>query len=230
MDRIMERVRFLLHTYPNDAVSIIVEVHIPSSLPGIRPRVGRAEVFRAWPIGKHQYLYKDSLVWAEMAINKAGRVVHLPRQQEAPNVTLTSEMRWHDPPSGAPWGKWKAKVLEQLERDAAGRVGRGPEKDVPATLVGNPQSARSSRKMWNLVQRRNVLLGKYRTMCGPYGTRERPLQHGRPTRSAQKRWREQDALRRQIDDLSRQLHKLGHGDGASTDWESLEREAMRMYR
>lgn len=154
--RIRELASALIQSRPSGSVAVVVEVEIPSRLPGLRSRFAHAEVDRAWPVGR--CTWSGSSLHTSMShatgITRAGEPVMLIAR--APSVRLEPRYKWKHPnhghhiltgyrdhPTEGPWREspWRVQVVRQLVADTE----RGPTSaetaDVaPAAKLGKPLS------------------------------------------------------------------------------------------
>lgn len=203
LDEIQQTAAELIRRWPTKARPVVVEVEVP----GLRSRTGRAEVYRAWPVGEFRYHCKDSNIPYQLGITADGKQVELKDVQ--PSVTLTNKMRWHDPVKSPSDHQWKVRVLSQLQRElealtAEDDAGGGPHAEAPQSrLVGRTLTRSDSLKLSRLVNDLAQTRIRYRNIYDLYGTSTNPKAHGSPSWHVRKRWRELERLQRQNDSLIR---------------------------
>jgi hypothetical protein len=198
----------LIRAFPSEAVSILVTVEIPPRLPGLQRRVGTAEVARAWPVGRYQCLYKDSLISRDLAVTAEGKTFEAGGQSRG-TVALDDRMQWQDPTPQAPWGPWKAEVYLALEREQAARAGLDPQQPESSPQLTGTITGRSSRKAFDLRNKRSALISQHQKYLDLYGTRAQSRMHGPPTSGAKKAWGRLDSAQRKITAINRKIEALG---------------------
>lgn len=207
--RIAELARHLITTRPGDSRPIVVDVEVPQPLG--RSKAGRAEVYRAWPIGRMEFSVpsnKENNEEHEAGVNADGRLVIL--TNATPSVAFSKALRWRDPADwGQPTGRhWRADVLSALEL-AATREATAASAELPmSNLSGRALSPREKRNLSRLQQKAFELTCEWQNSLNLYGTKERPRVQGKPSRQVRRVWREMEKLDRQLAETSAKVRDL----------------------
>jgi hypothetical protein len=122
----------LIGTRASESIAVVVDVQIPSLSPALSPRIGLAEVYRAWPLGEMPDQHGIRSKSGEWAVTATGSVIWCMRLQ--PSVALDKTMRWVDPARQAPTNHDLGLVLRKLEAAATART-------MPATAQSSGKSS-----------------------------------------------------------------------------------------
>ena len=196
----------LIETRRAGTVAIVADVEIPSRIPGVAPKSGAAEIYRAWPVGSFEYYYKDGRMTADWAVTRDGKMVSYTKR--SPSVVLDARMRWRDPAAHSPEiaaHAWPELVLARLQADADAPVeasARGPAATEP--LVGKPLSRRQQFRLAEINGQMSKKASRYQNLVHLYGTPDAPDRHGPPDRHARKAFAEQAQLEREYEALQKE--------------------------
>lgn len=174
----------LVRSRSDSAVQIIEEVQIPRR--GFRsPSTGLAAVELAWPIGELRFTS------GQAAVRTSGEVFLV--DERRPSVELTRSMRWNEP---------AVRTVYLTEQDHAEQVLRALRaalaQDAHVAAPRPPVAGRPlTRKDWSRIndaRSRIRAIDSYRQDHVPlYGTLQKPLVHGRPTRRIRRIWQQLEA-------------------------------------
>jgi hypothetical protein len=101
---------------PGDTQAVVTDVEFPEASGG--HKVGRAEVYRAWPVGRLRFWGQENSYEADAGVKANGNLVVL--RHDHPTVALSRSLRWRDPAGNLrpATENWRAQVLAKLEADS----------------------------------------------------------------------------------------------------------------
>lgn len=207
--RIRDLAAALIDSRPSGSRPVVVEVRIPSRLPGRNPGWGRAEIDRAWPVGDFEWGWKDASSSYPTGITRTGALFIL--TDKTPSVTLNQKHHWDDPNQGyriAGSNGWRVRMLRELlavtedvplVEEVASPHDRAPK--------DRPISNRQAEKACHLHDKKMGLYYKRQNLVQLYGTADDQTR-GRPSRAARQAFSEQSRIQAQIDALDLRIRSL----------------------
>ncbi|TYB39695.1 hypothetical protein FXF50_04770 [Micromonospora sp. AP08] len=219
--RIAELAQKLINARSEDTVGVIVDVKVPRTLPFLKAKHGRAEVYRAWPIGKSSK--GEPAIREGMAITRDGKLVSV--SHKSPSVQFSPSLQWVDPARSDFRGNITgqiffddfdrfpyALVLQRLEREWRATVHQSDSEkpaEAPSLPVrGKALSERDIRKLGRLYDKLGALKRANDRQLDFYGTPDNPRERGRPSRAARKSFAQQRRNEAEMQRLQNEIDRI----------------------
>lgn len=209
--RIAELARQLISSRPGDTEAIVTSVEIPGAFG--RHKVGRAEVYRAWPIGPMSFWGKENSFEAEAGVNADGNIVIL--RPDRPTVAFSPSLRWRDPADNLDPAAtdWRAHVLARLEADFLREPTPASTTRRVEPVVGRALSRQEQTRLEQLQRKALSVRMGWETNYRLFGTEARPAIQGKPTRHNRKMWKQMRDQERQFAQIVATIAELNPDSG-----------------